>query len=60
MLVITCRRNERVFINGDEIKVVIVDVNGGSIRLGIDAPRNVSIHRESVWQRLQAEKECAS
>ena len=40
---------------GDDIKLTILENEGGQVRVGIDAPREVSVHREEVYQRIQAE-----
>lgn len=62
MLVLSRCRNEKILI-GDNIEVMIVDVRGDKVRLGIVAPEEVSIHREEVYlaiqqeQRLKAEQE---
>jgi carbon storage regulator len=53
MLVISRNINQSILI-GDDIKVSIVDIRGERIRLGIEAPNNVSIHRQEVYEVLQA------
>lgn len=52
MLVLTRRKAEQVMI-GDDIVVTIVEVRGDKVRLGIEAPRNVGIHRKEVWLAIQ-------
>ncbi len=47
MLVLTRKRNESVMV-GDNIRVTVVDVRGGNVRLGFDAPRDVTIDRSEV------------
>ena len=54
MLVLTRKPGESVVI-GDGIKVKVLSVNGTSIRLGVEAPRNVPIHREEVFEAIRAE-----
>jgi len=59
MLVLSRRIGETLFV-GDHIKVIILGVNGNQIRLGIEAPKNVSVHREEVYRKIQAEDEAKS
>lgn len=56
MLIITRRVEEQVFIDQDHIKVMVLGVKGSQVRLGIEAPKSVSVHREEVYQRMQSEK----
>ena len=55
MLVLSRQKDESIVI-GDDIKVTIVDVRGDKVRLGIDAPREVSVHRIEVYEAIQREK----
>jgi carbon storage regulator len=41
---------------GDKVTVTVLAVKGNQVRLGVDAPRNVAVHREEVYDRLQSEK----
>ncbi len=59
MLVLSRRKGEAVII-GDGIKVTVIDVRGDQIRLGIDAPRTVSVHREEVYEQVLAENAAAA
>lgn len=52
MLVLTRRANESIVI-GDEIVVTILEVRGDQVRVGIEAPRSVSVHRQEVFDALQ-------
>lgn len=58
MLVLTRRTNETLII-GDDIKITVLGVKGNQVRFGIDAPKEVSVHREEVYNRIQKEKEDA-
>jgi carbon storage regulator len=55
MLVLSRKKNERIRI-GDEIIVSIAEIRGDKVRLAIEAPQDVRIHREEVWIAIQAEK----
>jgi len=52
MLVLTCEIQEGLLL-GDEVVVTILDVQGGQVRLGIKAPRNIEVHREEVYRRIK-------
>ena len=53
MLVLTRRAGESIVI-GDDVRVVILDVHGDTVRVGIDAPRSVQVHRAEVYAEVQA------
>lgn len=55
MLILTRRVGESLMI-GDDIKVTVVDIKGNQIRLGIQAPKEIPVHREEVYVRLIEEK----
>jgi carbon storage regulator len=55
MLILSRRVNETVMI-GDDVNVTVLGVRGSQIRIGINAPKNVEVHREEVFQRLQKER----
>lgn len=56
MLVLSRQKDESIII-GDDIKVTIVDVRGDKVRLGITAPKSISVHRKEVYEAIQREKE---
>lgn len=55
MLVLTRSIGERLFIQDGEIKIQVLEVKGNQVRLGIEAPKNIAIHREEVFDRIKAE-----
>jgi carbon storage regulator len=56
MLILTRRVGETLMI-GDEITVRVLSLKGGQVRVGINAPRNVAVHREEIYRRIQLERE---
>jgi carbon storage regulator len=54
MLVLARRLNESIMI-GDEIEVVIIDIRGDQVKLGIKAPKKVMVHRKEIYQEIQQE-----
>ena len=59
MLVLSRHRDESIMI-GDEIVVTIVDIRGDKVRLGIDAPQDIPVHRQEVYDAIQRENRKAS
>ena len=55
MLVLSREKGESIII-GDDIEIMICDIRGGKIRLGITAPRQVSVHRKEIYETIQREK----
>lgn len=55
MLILTRRPGESVKI-GDEVTVTVLEVKGHQVRIGVAAPKHVPVHREEIYERIQAEK----
>lgn len=56
MLILTRRVGESIVI-GDDTKVVVLSVQGSQVRVGIDAPSEVTVHREEIYERIQRERQ---
>lgn len=54
MLVLSRQRDETIII-GDSIRITIVEVRGDKVRIGIDAPRDVTVHRQEVYDAIKRE-----
>ncbi|MEM0955431.1 MAG: carbon storage regulator CsrA [Pseudomonadota bacterium] len=52
MLILTRRVGETLMV-GDDITVTVLGVKGNQVRLGVSAPRDVAVHREEIYQRIQ-------
>jgi carbon storage regulator len=55
MLILTRHLGESIMI-GDEVTVTILGVRRNQVRVGIDAPKHIAVHREEIYQRIQAER----
>ena len=54
MLVLSRKRNEAINI-GDDVTITVVDIRGENVRLGVEAPKQVPVHRQEVYERIKAQ-----
>jgi carbon storage regulator len=59
MLVLSRKKDEKIII-GDNITLMVIEIRGDKVRLGIDAPKEVSVHREEVYNAIKRELNGAS
>lgn len=59
MLVLTRRLNQSIKI-GDDVEITVIEVKGDQVRLGIQAPRDLAVHRKEVYQLIQQENRAAA
>jgi carbon storage regulator len=59
MLVLSRKSGESIVI-GNDVVITILEVRGGQIRIGVDAPRNLAVHRAEIYEQVQAENRAAA
>ena len=54
MLILARNKNESLFI-GDDIEITVLGITGNQVRIGINAPKNIDVHREEVYRRIESQ-----
>lgn len=65
MLVLSRKKSEVIVVSGccpdaQEIRIVVLEIGNGQVKLGIEAPRNVPVYRMEIWQRMQPKQSIVS
>ena len=58
MLVLSRKEEESIMV-GDDVEIKVVGINGNRVKLGIDAPKNLAIHRKEIWVKIQGDQASA-
>lgn len=56
MLILTRRQGETIVVGDDEFRVTVLGIKRNQVRIGVDAPKDVSVHREEIYDQIQEEK----
>ena len=56
MLVLSRKKDEKIII-GDKITIMVIEIRGDKVRLGIDAPKEITVHRQEVYEAIQRERD---
>ena len=59
MLILTRRIGETIII-GDNVNITVLAVQGNQVRIGVNAPKDIAVHREEIYNKIQHEKETSS
>jgi len=59
MLILTRRVNETLMV-GDDVKVTVLGINGNQVRIGVQAPRHIPVHRQEIYEKIKKEESSAS
>tara|TARA_Y100001933_G_C18660891_1_gene422729 strand:+ start:200 stop:430 length:231 start_codon:yes stop_codon:yes gene_type:complete len=59
MLILSRKKNESIVIDG-KIEIQVIDIGDGRVRIGVDAPKNMEIHRKEIYEKINEENEMAS
>ena len=59
LLIITRKPGERIMV-GDDVVLHVIEIAGGSVRIGIDAPRSTPVYREEIWNAVRRERDAAT